>query len=249
VLYVRKVTIAPVFLLGLIFLFCYTCIMALAIYVSNISNGSMKSTNDEDILKVNKSRLSFLLQNDISPKNVTLVDLKYEGDNYCRYITADDSDKGMGVIRQSDTISDAVVVNHTNHALFLPIADCIGSVLYDPVNNILMVSHLGRHNLEQNGGGKSINFLQNKYNVNPKKVIVWLSPAAGKDNYPLFAFENRSLHDVAIEQLVDSGVLLENISISPIDTTQDVDYFSHSQFLKGKQKTDGRFAIVALMTD
>lgn len=112
-----------------------------------------------------------------------------------------------------------------------------------------MVSHLGRHNLEQFGGTRSIEFLQNFHNVNPSDLIVWLIPAAGKTNYPLFKFKNRSLHEVATEQLTKAGVLTKNIEASPIDSSLDKNYYSHSQFLKGKQEDDGRFCIVAVITN
>ena len=119
--------------------------------------------------------------------------------------------------------------------------------MHDPIKDILMVSHLGRQNLEQLAGTKCIQYLADQYQVNPQDLTVWLSPAAGKENYPLYTFDNRSLHDVATEQLLTSGILKENVSVSPIDVTVDQNYFSHSQFLKGNRTTDGRFAIVAMM--
>jgi copper oxidase (laccase) domain-containing protein len=223
--------------------------MVLRIFTSNISNGSMKSVHDGNLVKSNQSRTDFLLQNNIQPEATTLVRLEYEGDDYCRYATIDDKYKGDGIVRASTIVNDGLVVSKPNHALFLPLADCIGAVLHDPVKNILMVSHLGRHNLEQFGGSRSVEFLQKYHDVNPQDVAVWLSPAAGKTNYPLFAFGGRSLHDVATEQLINAGILRENIDISAIDTSLDDNYHSHSQFLKGKRNNDGRFAIVAFMSD
>lgn len=110
-----------------------------------------------------------------------------------------------------------------------------------------MVSHLGRHNLEQFGGTKSVEYLISMHDCDPQKLAVWLSPAADKDSYPLYAFDNRSLHDVATEQLVEGGILPENITASPIDVATDKHYFSHSQFLKGNRETDGRHAVVAVL--
>jgi copper oxidase (laccase) domain-containing protein len=131
----------------------------------------------------------------------------------------------------------------------LPLADCIGAVLYDPDTSVLMVSHLGRHNVEQGGGSKSVQYLVKNHDVNPKNLKVWLSPAAGKTNYPLHAFDNRGLHEIATEQLITAGIVPENIDTSRIDTTTDTTYFSHSEFLKGHRDTDGRFAVVAVMRD
>ena len=218
-----------------------------AYYTSSTADGSMKSVHTGEINSVNHHRAAFLRSHAIDPEHTTLVRLTYDRSDYLRYRTLTESDLGDGIVRTSTIISDALVATQPGHALFLPLADCIGAVIHDPTQNILMVSHLGRHNLEQFGGTKCIEYLVRKHNSNPKDLQIWLSPAAGKDHYPLFAFNDRSLHDVAIEQLAEAGIPKANIDASPIDSAADSDYFSHSQFPKGKRETDGRFAIVAVM--
>lgn len=218
----------------------------LFIHSSTQNDGSMKAGGD-DVEQVRKNRKTFLTAHDIRPDNTTLLRLEYGGDNYCRYVSLNESYKGDGITRNSTLDADALVVTEPSHAILLPLADCIGAVLYDETKKVLMVSHLGRHNIEQFGGRESVVYLVNNHGVDPTHLKVWLSPAAGAKNYPLFAFNNRSLHDVAVEQLKAAGVMRENIDISPIDTTTSPDYFSHSEFLKGLRETDGRFAIVAVM--
>ena len=134
-------------------------------------------------------------------------------------------------------------------ALFLPIADCVGAVLYDPTKKVLMLSHLGRHNLEQDGGQKSVEFMVKEFGVDPNNIITWLSPAAGAENYPMFSFNNRGMQDVTTEQLMKAGVKAESISASPIDTTTNQNYYSHSEFKKGNRPEDGRFAVVVKMRE
>ena len=221
--------------------------MLLKIFTSTRADGSMKSVIGDEKSQVDQSRKDFLIRNNIQPDNVTLVRVAYEGNNYCRYKTIDDTLKGDGITKQSTIISDALVVTKLNHALFLPLADCIGAVLYEPAKNVLMISHLGRQNLEQNGGTSCVESLIKQHKLNPADIIVWLSPAAGKTNYPLFAFDNCSLHELATKQLMDAGILSKNISISPIDSSINKNYYSHSNFIKGKQNDDGRFAIVAIL--
>lgn len=223
----------------------YYFYMSLKILISNKSDGSMKSSHGADFFNNNKKRTEFLQKNGISPDNTTLVRLSYDGNNYKRYFDVDDSYKGDGITKESTVKADTIVVTKPNHVLFLPLADCVGAVIYDPILSILMVSHLGRHNLEQYSGIESIKYLINNHRVNPKNLIVFLSPAAGKESYPIFKFSNHGLHEIAIEQLVKAGVPIENIEVSPIDTAKDKNYYSHSQFLKGNRETDGRFAIVA----
>ena len=216
-------------------------------YVSQIADGSMKSVHSGDIRTMNSLRTIFLKKHDIIPNATTLVRMTYDRKDFLRYNVVDDRAKGDGITRDSTIVSDGLVVTQLGHALFLPLADCIGAVIHDPVKNILMVSHLGRHNLEQFGGTKSIEFLVENFHCDPEDITVWLSPAAEKDNYPLFAFDNRSMHDVATEQLLAGGVLAEHITSSPVDTTKDTTYFSHSEYLKGHRETDGRFAVVTVM--
>lgn len=220
--------------------------MTLKVFTSTVADGSMKA-NDSDESVARATRIKFLQKNQINPADTTLLRLIYGGDDYLRYGQLSDEDKGDGIVRDSVINNDALVVTKPGHAIMLCLADCIGAVLYNESADILMVSHLGRHSLEQFGGTKSVEYLTEKYNVDPKNLKVWLSPAAGEQNYPMRAFDSRGLHEVAVEQLTKAGVPVENIDVSPVDTTMDENYFSHSQFLKGNQETDGRFAIVAIM--
>ena len=221
--------------------------MQLALYTSTVADGSMKPLNKNDVARTAQAREAFLQTQHIQPSDTTCVRLEYGSNNYCRYQTVDDLYRGDGITRPSSLIVDGLVATKPGHVLFLPLADCIGAVLHDPIKNILMVSHLGRHNLEQFGGTKSVEYLVDEHGVDPKNLIVWLSPAAGSEHYPLFAFENRSMHDVAAEQLLKASVASQHITSSTIDTTKDESYYSHSEFLKGNRSTDGRFAIVAIM--
>lgn len=207
----------------------------------------MKPRNPADNTSIQKNRSIFLKSHDIDANNATLLRLEYDGNDYCRYVTLNDSQRGDGLIRQSTFDVDGMVVTKPHHAILLPLADCIGAVLYDPKTKTLMVSHLGRHNLEQFGGTESVKYVMKNHNVDVNDLHVWLSPAASKHNYPLHAFDNRGLHEVAVEQLRTAGVPEQNIDVSSIDTTTNMDYFSHSEFLKGNRPTDGRFCIVAEM--
>lgn len=207
----------------------------------------MKSS-DGNFATVLPRRTVFLARYGISPEDATLVHLVYQGDDYTRYVTADDRLRGDGMTRAPTFIADGIATNKKDLALFLPLADCIGAVLHDPVNNTLMISHLGRHNLVQSGGTKSVQYMSEQFACDPKDITIWLSPAARQENYPLYDFDGHGMHEVATEQLISAGVPLENITVSPVDVTTDKNYYSHSQFLKGKRPTDGRFALVAMLT-
>lgn len=224
----------------------YNEIVILYTATSTTQQGSMKSPG-HDYESDLPLRRAFLHQHDIQPEDTTLLNVTYETDNFCRYEILTEDEKGDGIIDEPSIEADAIAVTEPNHAIFLPLADCVGAVIHDPISNVLMVSHLGRQNLEQLGGTSCIDYLVAHLDVDPADLTVWLSPAAGKDNYPVYAFEGRSLQEVATEQLVSAGVIRAKITASPIDSSADENYFSHSQYLKGNRETDGRFAIVAVM--
>jgi hypothetical protein len=145
--------------------------MDCTIITSTTADGSMKST-DLRYRSILPTRTAFLEKHALRPEDTTLVRLVYNGDNYCRYTRVAANDKGDGITRDATIVADALVTTAKNHALFLPLADCIGAVIHDPKKNILMLSHLGRHNLEQFSGTKSIEFLVENFYCDPKDITV-----------------------------------------------------------------------------
>lgn len=214
--------------------------------VSSKSDGTMKVVAGESQAMVDENRHIFLSRHNISMQDTALVRLDYDSEDFCRYAVVGENDRGEGMVR-SGRVADGLVTGTPGLALFLPLADCIGAVLYDPDKKVLMLSHLGRHNLEQFGGKKSVEFMMRECGVSSADLRVWLGPAAGRANYPLYAFGNRSLHEVAIEQLCAAGVAREAIVVDERDTASDETLFSHSQFLKGETAKGGRFAVAAMI--
>ena len=217
--------------------------------LSTVADGNMyipESQADEQVIA---TRMAWLKKQGIEAANTTRVNISFDQDNYCRYRIADSSNKGEGMFDGDDEPADALVATEKNHALLLPVADCVATTLYDEEHDVLMLSHLGRHSLEQRGGVQSVKFLQDTYDTDPAKLKVWLSPAPGKQVYPIFKLGGQGMKETAFEQLQQAGVLFENITDNPADTATDGNYFSHSEFLKGNKPTDGRVAMVAMMTD
>lgn len=218
--------------------------------LSSIDDGNMKKEDmSAEVAKdVDSNRQKFLAQLGIGLDQAVLVRINYDRDDYTRYATVSSAEKGSGILPdKSIDINDALMTTEPNVALFLPLADCVGAVLYEPNKKVLMVSHLGRHNLQQNGAYKSVQYMSEKTGINAADVKVWLSPSAGQENYPLHSMDNKSQQQVVLEQLEKAGVISQNISTSSIDTTIDDNYYSHSQYLKDNTKPNGRYAIVAMM--
>lgn len=211
------------------------------IILSSVTDGSLRSSlTPEPEIRDTATNL-FLTKHNIPPEDTTLLRLSYDTDDFCKYHEVLPEEVGAGFASAQRSIADGIVTRQPGAALFLPIADCIGAVLYHPKTRTLMLSHLGRHNLEQQGGSESVKYLS-RLGVNPSELLVYLSPAASGAQYPLFSFDNRSLHDVACEQLMGIGVGAENILVDIRDTVTDANFFSHSAALRG-EKQPGRHAV------
>ena len=206
--------------------------------ISSVEDGSMKDGIDLMTPKAVRNREAFLTSFSMSPQKAAVFFASFETDDYCVY---EDAVSGLipGV--------DGVATNRANVPILLPLADCVGAVVYDPAQHALMVSHLGRHSTEQDGGAKTIVHMTERYGSQPDNLLVWLGPSPNGTDYPLWAFNNRSFIDVLTEQLCAAGVKRRNVEISHVDTTVSPHYFSHSQHLKGLQEVDGRYAIVAML--
>ena len=177
--------------------------MNIIVSTSTVSDGNMSNGKNKVDEKIIANRSAFLVKNGIRINQTTKVYIVYTGNNYCRYHEISNKHLGHGMFFENNIDpADALVTRDINHALFLPIADCVGVVIYDPTKNILMVSHIGRHSLEQNGGYKSVKFLADQYKCNPKELLIWLTPAPGSDAYPLFAFNGQSIKEIIFHQLI-----------------------------------------------
>jgi len=215
--------------------------------VSQVHDGSVYIPTEQTNETIVQNRAAWLEQQGIALDDATRVHISYDQEDFCRYRIVDTLHKGEGMRGPSREYSDALITTKPGHALFLPVADCVATTVFDPENGVLMLSHLGRHSLEQDGGVRSVAFLTEKFGSKPGRLKVWLSPAPSKQAYPIFKLEGSGMKEAVFEQLQRAGVLLENITDTPADTATDDNYFSHSEFIKGNKSVEGRFAMVAVM--
>lgn len=214
--------------------------------VSSKQNGNMKFGLGDDAEAI-KNRRSFLQEAGFAIDRTTLVAINYDTDNFAKYRIVKEEEAKTGMTQPENVEpADALVTDHPGHALFLPLADCVGVILHDPLRHVLMVSHVGRHSAEIDGARRSVKYLKDAFKSDPARIKVWLSPGVGKATYPLHRFGGKGLQEVIVDQLKASGVLAENIEVSDIDTATSEQYYSHSQYLQGNDDL-GRFAIVAEM--
>lgn len=155
--------------------------------------------------------------------------------------------------------ADALFTVEHGVGLFLPVADCVATVVYDPVEHALALLHLGRHSTLTLLVKKTIDRFV-VHGCDPTNLIVWMGPSAGREAYRLdwFDQENDSswkgfyaknsegyfldLAGYNQQRFVESGVRASNITISGVDTTANPNYFSHMM-----GDVTGRIAVLAMM--
>lgn len=219
----------------------------LVVAISTVADGSLYNRHNHEDPAIIRHRERFLQKSGLTLEQTTRVQVDYSGNDYCRYKVVDDSLKGNGMRDKGTLVADALVTTDKNHALLLPVADCVGTVFYDPVHEVLMLSHLGRHSLAQQGGVKSVAFLVDMYGSKPEDLLVWTTPAPNKEAFPIWDLDNKGFKEALFEQLAQAGVRSEHITDNPADTVTDKNYYSYSEFLKGNRDEDGDYAIVAMM--
>jgi len=196
-----------------------------------------------------------------------LVGVSYDDVVYQRVVYADTSTYDViKEVSSNDTTrftphvaADGLFTREPGVGMFLPVADCIVTIIYDPNRHLLAQLHMGRHSTLTSILEKATElFVANGSSL--EDLHVWMAPAITKDNYKLEYFdladddewhgfvEHRGdgfyldMQGFNKAKLVRLGVPQENITISPIDTFDDQNYFSHF-----RGDTGGRFTGLAMM--
>lgn len=226
--------------------------------------GSTEESPEKDSVIV-ENRRRFLDGIGLELERTALVYLHYEpGLSYADYAVVTGSDLGKGMaISGGAHFHDGLATGLPDSGLFLPLADCYGGVIYDPIKHKAMVTHLGRHSTNIDGAQKSVQFMQETFDSDPANLLVWLTPGVGPDSYPMDVLPGPDHHNFAedprwqrsgmsyihdgkvyldlrafnIAGFQSAGVKTENIAWADIDTATHPDYPSHSR------GTDWRFAL------
>lgn len=209
--------------------------------ISDLEDGTMRAFDgeNEDVVIENQKKLCE--QMGISPDLVARVKTVYQGrDEYTFYDEV--TSEGVGsfsIINEEMKIptTDGLATKCKDVGFLLPLADCIGIVVYDKQKQILGLLHAGRHNVEQYGPKKYIEYLCGHFKSKPEDLMVYFSPCA--QNYTITSLNNTKMPDAAKEQLLRMGVLEQNIVRSNDDTVTDKRYPSCSAGDKTR-----RFAVV-----
>lgn len=205
----------------------------------------------------------FLKKHGFDPAERATVFVTYEPDNtYTHIERVHEGDKGP--IR-----SDALFTTVKYKAITLTVADCIATIVYDPVAQMLGILHLGRHSSVAGLIEEFTIRVADEVGSDPRDWHVWMSPSLKSDHDRMEYFtpphpdqwqawqrtaEDGMIHidipghnRVRFERL---GVPQGNIFISTDNTYTDKRYFSHRASTELNQpERQGRMLVVAHMID
>lgn len=158
-----------------------------------------------------------------------------------------------------EVVADALFTHSVGVGMMLPVADCVATVVYDPIGRSLALVHLGRHSTLTDIVDKLIGHFK-LHGSNTSDLIVWMSPSAQKQSYRMDYFDHLDdpswssfaekkddgvYIDIAgynRQCFINAGINKDNVHVSPIDTFTSSEYFSHSN-----GDVHGRFAVLAMM--
>lgn len=201
---------------------------------SKASDGNMKFSQG-DPKETLENRIKFLHNLNISLDSI--VDANVQHGIKIRSVGKKDLKEGA----YEDTTAlkvDGLITNEPGTFLFLTIADCLPITIYDPNNKVICLVHAGWRGLDEEIAAQAVNNMQKEFNTNPKDLIVYIGPSIGPCHY------KKDLWQQAENQLINLGVLKENIENSKICTYENTEYFSHRKADDEKLDQDYRFATI-----
>lgn len=230
----------------------------LLVRVSSRSDGMMLDrANEADHSSVIANRKAFCDLEQIDYKSVVCQQVIYDDNqSFDRIVEVDESDTTQYV---GEVHADALITSQCGVGLMLCLADCIGTVVYDPVYKRLALVHLGRHSTVAGLMTKVITWFI-KQGSNPQDIIIWMAPSikSASDRLEYFDYADDPVWRQYVDYRPDgiyidmagfnrasaelAGILPENIFVSPIDTATHPEYFSHR---RGDMRK--RFAVLAVI--
>lgn len=196
---------------------------------STRSDGNMRAFSEDEEPEVVSRQTRVAKGCDTTSDKTARVLTTYDRGTYLEYFEVSDNNLTDFCILKPESklkTADGLVTKSKDIALLLPLADCLGVVLYDARQEILALVHSGRQNLEEDGAYKFVNFLKEKMACRPEDLRAYLSPHA--QNFEIYKLNNAKLAEAAREQLMRAGVPEDSIETSSVDTVTDFDYPSNS---------------------
>ena len=224
----------------------------LLVAVSSREDGTMldRSRDNRHDVEIVANRKAFCDEAGVNYENCAYQIISYTPEATFRMITEVTEPNTEGVV------ADVLYTEKPGIGLFLPIADCVGTIIYDSKRKALALAHLGRHASLADTLTKTIEFFIKK-GSKAEDLHIWMAPSVKQQSYRMEYFDRATdpiwkdyclkkdggfyldMQGYNQSRAIAAGVPAENITVSPVDTATDENYFSHSQ---GDQH--GRFAVV-----
>ena len=225
---------------------------------SSCDDGTMldraRGYHDTEIVR---ARRTFCHENGVNYDNVVYQQIMY--DDHATYSLLAEADDRATQKNTESLLADGIYTKCPGVGILLPVGDCIATVLYDDTTKSLAMLHLGRHSTLTDLLSKTIRHFVSE-GSDMADIQVWMAPSVQRESYRLDYFSAQD--DPHWQPFIDrhntgffidmqgynrsvcerAGILPGNITISPIDTATNDNYFSHSQ-----GDTAGRIAVVAMM--
>lgn len=227
---------------------------------SKVVDGNMSYIYGDEV-DVTAARREFLEGLKLKPSDSVIVQLEHgvvihevHGVDVGNLLSKKSQEKLMG---------DGLMTNTAGVVLFMIVADCIGAVIYDPINQAIALIHAGRKGVEQNILAKAVAKMTTSYGSKPDQLLLKTSPAISKESYvfdepdgidlkfwgdDVKKAEDGKYHmDIKSKfkkQALELGLDGSNINICLVDTLSDANYFSHRRSMASGEP-EGRFAVVA----
>jgi polyphenol oxidase len=110
----------------------------------------------------------------------------------CRLQNGRQGREAWSVKRVAREKADAIVTDVPGIAAGVRVADCVGTIIVDPVNKVIASVHSGWRGIANKIPVKTVDLMKKKFKSDPKKLIAAISPAigpccydVGKDVYKL----------------------------------------------------------------
>ncbi len=235
------------------------------IYFTDVSDGSVSAGagSPPSQQHIENAMLFFEKHSLLYEKRTSFYGTYGPEHSYTDIVRADESLQGKRFT------ADAVFTTNINQPITLTVADCVATVIYDPITNMLGVLHLGRHASVAGLIEDFVIRVADELGSDPRNWHVWMSPSIQKDSNIMEYFDPPRTEEWTDWQYRDSndqlhvdipghnqarferaGVKRENIYVSPVDTYTEEQYYSHRAATElNRPDRQGRMMVVALMTE
>lgn len=223
--------------------------------MSNIINGKVIDAN---LVLINRKR--FMDRVNIDIKNTVSMWVTHTD----KIVEADPERAGVSLLDYQKALkTDGLITNIKGLNLFLLVADCLPVILFDPIKSALALIHAGWKGVNSEIVKKGVNLMKVKYSSKSTNMVVGIGPCVYKSSFikenpvqkndpkwmPFIEKIEENKYSIDLikftkKQLTDSGIPLNNIFESSIDTGKDERFFSHVRDKDLPLDKQGRFACI-----